>query len=731
MNATTRCPSISVIMAAYNAERFILRSVQTVLAQTFADFELLVVNDASTDSTLNILAGIDDPRLRVLTNPVNLGPVGSRNRAADVARGRYIAIADADDLNHPTRFARQIAHLEDNPATLVLASEMTTLTDGNIRRTRMAGSLNPRLVDWMLHIGNPVGHPSVIFRADLLQKLGVYLRDEMRYAEDFDFLHRALAFGNICVQPETLVIYRLHGGNLTTTRKAEVASRTAAVLAQAYGDLLAGGADDAANLIARHVIAADPVPDEAIFGALGATLSDLVENFTRRRGLGQDDARLVAEHAGRCWWNRVILPSIRQGSVGLAIRSSRLFVHSKASHPPADQIGRAMISGSVPAKPALRRALAGVKSLATGPSRARLGAVGHERLREQDVRRDDPPTLFVVVDTEAAFDWSGPFNTADTNVASVSAQSLAQDILSDMGIRPIYVVDYPVASQPEGYEPLRKIFQARQCVIGAHLHPWTTPPLEEVVNDFNSYQCNLDPILEIRKIAVLKAQIERSFGAAPLFFKAGRYGVGPRTFQALADMGFAVDLSIMPLADFRGDGGPDFRDTRATPYTARENLLSLPMTRGQIGLLTPTTTRAHRIIQSKFLKAVKLPGVLARLGLVNTITLTPEGISSEEQIALIKTLYERGTRHFVLHYHSPSLVPGNTPYVRTQAELAAFLRRIETVCRYFVDDLGGLAGNPADLVPQDVRESIWPLPVSPYPAEPVLMSAAPRRRSRG
>jgi hypothetical protein len=297
-------------------------------------------------------------------------------------------------------------------------------------------------------------------------------------------------------------------------------------------------------------------------------------------------------------------------------------------------------------------------------------------------------------------------------------------MLSDMGIRPIYVVDYPVASQPQGYEPLRKIFEARQCVIGAHLHPWTTPPLEETVSDFNSYQCNLEPALEIRKIAVLKDQIERSFGAAPLFFKAGRYGVAPRTFEALSDMGFAVDLSIMPLADFRADGGPDFRDTRAMPYVAQERLLSLPMTRGQIGLLTPTSTRAHRIVQSPILKAMKLPGILARLGLVNTVTLTPEGISADEQIGLIRALFARGTRHFVLHYHSPSLVPGNTPYVRSQADLKAFLHRIQTVCRFFIDDLGGLAGNPADLVPQHARESLWPTPAPRYPAQAPMMSAA-------
>lgn len=704
-------------MAAYNAAPFILRSVQSVLAQTLADFELLVVDDASTDATREILSAIRDPRLKVLTNDTNLGPVGSHNRAARMARGRYIAIADADDICHPTRFARQRAYMEEDPGTLVLAGEMSTLADGKVGRTRMAGSLNPRLVDWMLHIGNPVGHPSVMFRAGLLEKLGVYLRDDLRYAEDFDFLHRALKFGDIRVLPECLVIYRLHGNNLTTVRKAEVTARTAAVLADAYADLLGPGAAAAADLVARHIIAADPMPDRAAFEALGGTLTALVQRFTQRRSLDAADAAEVAAHASRCWWNRVILPSVRQGAIALGLQSGPAFAYSAAATPAPLQVQKSIVSGCIPAKHRLRSGLDRWRTLAQGPARRHLGTVGRAVLRGQEVSRDEPPTLFVVVDTEAAFDWSKDFNRADTNVSSVSAQHLAQDILSARGIRPIYVVDYPVASQPEGYAPLREIFEARRCVIGAHLHPWTTPPLEEEVNDFNSYGCNLAPALEIRKIAVLKDQITRSFGAAPLFFKAGRYGAGPETFRALAEMGFAVDLSIMPLADFRADGGPDFRGTRAVPYTARDGLMSLPMTRGQTGLLAPVPGGLHRIIQSRALKALKVPGILARLGLVNTVTLTPEGVSAEEQIALMKALYGRGTRHFVLHYHSPSLVPGNTPYVRSPAELRAFLNRIETVCGFFIDELGGLAGNPADLVPQALREDLWPAP-------PRLLSAA-------
>ncbi len=108
-------PAVSVLVPAYNAERYILQSVQSILAQTIEDFELIVVNDASTDRTLDILSAIHDRRLRVLTNDRNLGVVGAGNRALDEASGRYIARLDADDLCLPTRFAKQVAFLEQKP----------------------------------------------------------------------------------------------------------------------------------------------------------------------------------------------------------------------------------------------------------------------------------------------------------------------------------------------------------------------------------------------------------------------------------------------------------------------------------------------------------------------------------------------------------------------------------------------------------------------------------------
>ncbi len=322
---------------------------------------------------------------------------------------------------------------------------------------------------------------------------------------------------------------------------------------------------------------------------------------------------------------------------------------------------------------------------------------------------DSSPRLYVVVDTEAEFDWSRPLDRSFVAVSAMVAQERAQVLFDGFGLRPVYVVDYAVASQPEGYEPLRRILDRQGCAIGAHLHPWINPPFEEPVTERNSFCGNLTPDLEERKLRALVRAIERAFQVRPLFFRAGRFGIGANTYAILARLGFAVDFSILPVSDLRRKGGADFRRARAVPYWVEpEGLLSVPATRGQVGRLAPLPDRLQGLVQSAPALALRLPGILARLGLVNTVTLTPEGVPADEQIALLRAMLRAGQRTFVLHYHSPSLAPGHTPYVRTGRDLAQLLGRIERVCRCFFDDLGGLPGNPADLLPTRLRHALWP-----------------------
>lgn len=316
------------------------------------------------------------------------------------------------------------------------------------------------------------------------------------------------------------------------------------------------------------------------------------------------------------------------------------------------------------------------------------------------------PVLHVVVDTEAEFDWNAPFSRGLTQVKAIAAQERAQAIFRRYGVRPIYAVDFPVATQSEASRPLRAFMEAGNCAIGAHLHPWVNPPFDEPVNPRNSYPGNLPPALEAAKLERLVAAIEASFGIRPRFYKAGRYGIGPATIGLLATHGIRVDFSVLPGIDLSERGGPDFRHMQPTPYLAGNRaaiasgagVLSLPMTRGQIGPLRRRGARFAARLDSRASRALHLRGLLDRSRLLRQATLTPEGMELGLQLALLHNMVVGGQRVFVMHYHSPSLQPGNTPYVRSAADLDLFLQRIDKVCRYFFEELGGRPGDPAALL---------------------------------
>jgi hypothetical protein len=310
-----------------------------------------------------------------------------------------------------------------------------------------------------------------------------------------------------------------------------------------------------------------------------------------------------------------------------------------------------------------------------------------------------PPTLFAVVDTEAEFDWDKPFARELTSVSAMDAIGRGQEVFEAYGLKPLYVVDYPIAAQPRGYAALRGFMERGACAIGAHLHPWTTPPFEEALHPRNSYPGNLAPRLEAQKLETLVQMIETNFRIRPVFYKAGRYGFGPATAEALRGLGFRVDLSILPGADLRRHGGPDFRAFRPTPYMIGETgLLAMPMTRTEVGLLPALARLGAAVHDRPGGRLLRVPSFLARLGLAETITLTPEGVTAAEQIRLIRALLRLGTRRFVLHYHSPSLSPGHTPYAPDRSGADTLLDRLRRVCAFFFEDINGEPGDPDSLL---------------------------------
>jgi hypothetical protein len=310
------------------------------------------------------------------------------------------------------------------------------------------------------------------------------------------------------------------------------------------------------------------------------------------------------------------------------------------------------------------------------------------------------PRLFVVIDTEEEFDWSAPFSRANTSVSAMRHVDRAQRIFDRYGLKPTYVVDYCVAHQPEGYEPLLPIAADDRCTVGAHLHPWVTPPFDETLSNRHSFAHNLDVMLEAAKIERLTDQIESTFGRRPRVYKAGRYGIGAETVDSLAALRFEVDTSVNPLMDFSAIEGPSFRDFEPRPFwqrTAHAPLLFLPCTVGFVGALGQRVGKsAHGLASQPALRPLRAIGVLARLGLVNKVMVSPEGNSLDEMIALARRLIAGGVRTISLTFHSPSLGLGHTPYVRTQAELEEFLTSIDRFCEFFFHELDGQPARPLD-----------------------------------
>jgi hypothetical protein len=306
------------------------------------------------------------------------------------------------------------------------------------------------------------------------------------------------------------------------------------------------------------------------------------------------------------------------------------------------------------------------------------------------------PMLLTVIDTEEEFDWDRPVDRRSTGVNAMRSIGRIQSIFDSYGITPCYVVDYPVASRPEGSSPLREIYQSGRCEIGAHLHPWVNPPYDEPLTPRNTFPGNLSADLERAKLETLVRAIETAFGARPTIYKAGRYGVGPNTAAILEGLGFEVDLSICPPVDYRTSGGPDFRGFSPEPYWFGSELLEIPITGAFVGWAR-RAWRLYDVAVWRPLRGARLAGLLSRARAVDRLMLSPEGFTPEEHRRLTMSLLRGGVRTFTWSLHSPSTKPGCTPYVRNEADLRRFLDTFRRFFDFFFGELDGMATTPGQL----------------------------------
>lgn len=184
-------PRISVVMSVYNGERFLRHAVDSILAQTFRDFEFIVVDDGSTDGTAEILMGYTDPRLHVVRQE-NIGLIGSLNRAVDIASGKYIARMDSDDISLPRRLELQLEWLDNNPRLAVLGTQVKEIDEAGDTIRRHYYPRGSDAIEQALFRGaTALCHGTVLFRRACFEMVGGY-RQPFEHAEDYDLWLRLI-----------------------------------------------------------------------------------------------------------------------------------------------------------------------------------------------------------------------------------------------------------------------------------------------------------------------------------------------------------------------------------------------------------------------------------------------------------------------------------------------------------------------------------------------------------
>lgn len=279
------------------------------------------------------------------------------------------------------------------------------------------------------------------------------------------------------------------------------------------------------------------------------------------------------------------------------------------------------------------------------------------------------PRFVVTVDTEEEFDWSAPFSRDGYGMSHIARIPRFQALCDETGVIPCYLVDYPITQDGKAVELLARYAAEHRAEIGVQLHPWVNPPFTEQVSVHNSFACNLPPTLEREKLSNLHAAIVGHMGVRPDSYRAGRYGAGAATPAILVDLGIAIDTSARARFDYSDQDGPNYSRHPVVPYwLIPDRLLELPLTTVFSGMFR----QAGDAIFGRCSGSMTARALLARSNMLERIALTPEGIPLDKALRAIDLALAEGVPIMNLSFHSPSLAPGHTPYVRNEQDLEAF-----------------------------------------------------------
>lgn len=216
-------PRVSVLMPVYNGEPYLREAIDSILRQTFADFEFLIIDDGSIDGSAAIVESYDDPRIQLARNGRNLGLVATLNKGLDLCRGEYIARMDCDDIALPSRLQKQVEYLDKHPNVGLLGTWSKRFHSGENYLFRPP--TEDAAIRFHLMFDNVFYHNTVMLRRQLLHEHGLTYDASYQHAEDYEFWVRCSKYTKVANLPEVLVLYRFHPDN-TSNRHAALQRET-------------------------------------------------------------------------------------------------------------------------------------------------------------------------------------------------------------------------------------------------------------------------------------------------------------------------------------------------------------------------------------------------------------------------------------------------------------------------------------------------------------------------
>lgn len=298
----TQNPLISVIMPVYNGELYLKEAIESILAQTFADFEFIIIDDGSTDNTADIINSYKDQRIKYFRNDVNQGVAKSLNKGLETAQAEFIARMDADDISLPSRFQKQIEYLNEHLEIGVLGSWTQFIDEKGDFISLLSPPTSHAVIVWALLFANCMTHASVVFRRKLIKEIGGYTQDAL-YGEDYHLWVRMGRITRLANLDEVLVYKRLHGHTIESRFSKEQEQARARIVRWAISGVLNRNISD------EEFLAIDRLNQNMAFRSFyerklaAGLIVSLVKNFFSQRTLSPGERRKVYADAIEKIWN--------------------------------------------------------------------------------------------------------------------------------------------------------------------------------------------------------------------------------------------------------------------------------------------------------------------------------------------------------------------------------------------------------------------------------------------